>query len=125
MIEVLAVVAAVAVGFYAGFKFNERIMAQVMRELLDRAGVSEADMRAMMQDLQQDLPEDHEDSLPRVSVRVEVNGDQLFVYREDTQEFLGQGRDRETVLAAVAERFRRDFVLVITDTAGADLLKTP
>lgn len=121
MMEVLAVVAAVAVGFYAGFKFNERIMAQVLRELLDRAGVSEADMRAMMQD----LPEDHEDSLPRVAVRVEVNGDQLFVYREDTQEFLGQGHDRDTVLAAVAERFRRDFVLVITDTAGADLLKTP
>jgi uncharacterized protein YihD (DUF1040 family) len=85
--------------------------------------VSEADMRAMMRDLQQDLPEDHEDAMPRVEVKVECVNDQLYVYRLDTMEFLCQGATREAVLTCLADRFHKDFKIVLSEEHGAKYLK--
>jgi uncharacterized protein YihD (DUF1040 family) len=112
-----------ALGGFIGFKVAEHIHTTMFKDILMKLKVSEADMRAMMRDLQQDLPEDHEDAMPRVEVKVECVNDQLYVYRLDTMEFLCQGATREAVLTCLADRFHKDFKIVLSEEHGAKYLK--
>lgn len=112
-----------AVGGFIGFKVAEYIHTTIFKDILMKLKVSEADMRSMLNELQKDLPEDHEDALPRVEVKVEKVNEQLYVYRLDTDEFLCQGADREAVLASLAKRFNKDFKIVLSEEHGAQYLK--
>ena len=113
----------VFIGGFIGFKAAEHIHTTIFKDILMKLKVSESDMLTMMRDLQQDLPEDHEDAMPRVLVKVECVNDQLYVYRLDTMEFLCQGATREAVLARLAERFHKDFKIVLSEEHGAKYLK--
>jgi len=110
-------------GGLVGFKIAEHIHTTIFKDILMKLKVSELDMRAMMQDLQKDLPEDHEDAMPRVEVKVENVNDQLYVYRLDTMEFLCQGANREAVIACLSDRFHKDFKIVLSEENGAKYLK--
>ena len=120
---VLEFMLGLLVGGFVGFKIAEYIHITMFKDILVKLKISESDMRGMMQDLQQDLPEDHEDAMPRVPVRVEKVNDQLYVYRLDTDEFLCQGANREAVLARLADRFHKDFKIVLSEEHGAQYLK--
>jgi len=120
---VLEFMLGLLVGGFVGFKIAEYIHITMFKDILVKLKISESDMRGMMQDLQQDLPEDHEDAMPRVPVRVEKVNDQLYVYRLDTDEFLCQGANREAVLARLADRFHKDFKIVLSEEHGAKYLK--
>jgi hypothetical protein len=110
-------------GGLVGFKIAEHIHTTIFKDILMKLKVSEADMRAMMRDLQEDLPEDHEDAMPRVEVKVECVNDQLYVYRLDTMEFLCQGANREAVIACLSDRFHKDFKIILSEENGAKYLK--
>jgi hypothetical protein len=112
-----------ALGGFVGFKVAEYIHITMFKDILLKLKVSESDMRNMVEDLQQALPEDHEDAMPRVEVKVECVNDQLYVYRLDTMEFLCQGATREAVLACLADRFHKDFKIVLSEENGAKYLK--
>ena len=112
-----------AVGGFIGFKVAEYIHTTIFKDILMKLKVSEADMRSMLNELQKDLPEDHEDALPRVEVKVEKVNEQLYVYRLDNDEFLCQGADRADVLANLAKRFNKDFKIVLSEEHGAQYLK--
>ena len=121
--DVLEFVLGLLVGGFIGFKVAEHIHTTIFKDILMKLKITDEDMKTMMRDLQQDLPEDHEDHMPRVQVRVECVNDQLYVYRLDTMEFLCQGADREAVLARLAERFHKDFKIVLSEEHGAKYLK--
>jgi hypothetical protein len=70
-----------------------------------------------MQDLEQHDPElaqkirsEHEsrvaDQLPVMKVKLEQHQGTLFAYRADTEEFVGQGTDRDTLATSIAHRFK-------------------
>ena len=113
----------VFIGGFIGFKVAEHIHVTMFKDILVKLKVSNSDMLTMVQDLQKDLPEDHEDAMPRVEVKVECVNDQLYVYRLDTMEFLCQGATREAVLTSLAERFHKDFKIVLSEEHGAKYLK--
>jgi len=110
----------IVLGGLIGFKIAEHIHVTMFRDILVKLKVKDSDMRAMMQDLQEDLPED---DLPRVEVKVEMVNDQIYVYRLDTMEFLCQGASREAVMICLADRFRKDFTIVLSEEHGAKYLK--
>ena len=112
-----------ALGGFVGFKVAEYIHITMFKDILLKLKVSESDMRTMVQDLQKDLPDDHEDAMPRVEVKVEQVNGQLYVYKLDTMEFLCQGATREAVLTCLAERFHSDFKIVLSEENGAQYLK--
>jgi len=64
-----------------------------------------------------------EDGLPRVEVRIEEVDGGLYAYRIDTQEFLGQGTDQTTLIDRIKEVNKTNFILVVSQSNGADLLK--
>ena len=110
----------IVLGGLIGFKIAEHIHVTMFRDILVKLKIKDSDMRAMMQDLQKDLSED---DIPRVEVKVECVNDQLYVYRLDTMEFLCQGATREAVLACLADRFHKDFTIVLSEEHGAKYLK--
>lgn len=112
-----------ALGGFVGFKIAEHIHTTIFKDILMKLKVSESDMRAMVEELREDLPDDHEDAMPRVEVKVEKVNDQLYVYRLDTMEFLCQGANREAVIACLADRFHKDFKIVLSEEHGANYLK--
>jgi len=121
--DLIDFILGLALGGFVGFKVAEYIHVTMFRDILMKLKVSESDMRTMMQDLQKALPDDHEDAMPRVEVKVECVNDQLYVYRLDTMEFLCQGATREAVLACLADRFHKDFKIVLSEENGAKYLK--
>jgi uncharacterized protein YihD (DUF1040 family) len=121
--DLLDFILGLVLGGFVGFKIAEYIHITMFKDILMKLKVSESDMRNMMKDLQKDLPEDHEDAMPRVEVKVECVNDQLYVYRLDTMEFLCQGANREAVLACLADRFHKDFTIVLSEEHGAKYLK--
>ena len=121
--DLLDFILGLVLGGFVGFKIAEYIHITMFKDILMKLKVSESDMRNMMKDLQKDLPEDHEDAMPRVEVKVECVNDQLYVYRLDTMEFLCQGATREAVLACLADRFHKDFKIVLSEEHGAKYLK--
>ena len=123
MMDLIDFILGLVLGGFIGFKIAEYIHVTMFRDILVKLKVSESDMRTMVQDLQKDLPEDHEDAMPRVEVKVELVNDQLYVYRLDTMEFLCQGANREAVLACLADRFHKDFKIVLSEENGAKYLK--
>jgi len=118
--DLIDFILGLALGGFIGFKVAEHIHVTMFRDILVKLKVSESDMRTMMQDLQKDLPED---DLPRVEVKVEMVNDQIYVYRLDTMEFLCQGATREAVMICLADRFRKDFTIVLSEEHGAQYLK--
>ena len=110
-------------GGFVGFKIAEYIHITMFRDILMKLKISESDMRAMVEELREDLPDDHEDAMPRIEVKVECVNDQLYVYRLDTHEFLCQGANREAVLTCLAERFHKDFKIILSEEHGAKYLK--
>ena len=114
------IVLGVFVGAFIGFKVAEHIHVTMFKDILVKLKIKDSDMRAMVQDLEKDLTED---AMPRVEVKVELVNDQLYVYRLDTMEFLCQGANREAVLACLADRFHKDFTIVLSEEHGAKYLK--
>jgi hypothetical protein len=121
--DLIDFILGLALGGFIGFKVAEHIHVTMFKDILMKLKVTDEDMRGMMRDLQQDLPEDHEDAMPRVEVKVECVNDQLYVYRLDTMEFLCQGATREAVLTCLADRFHKDFKIVLSEEHGAKYLK--
>jgi predicted ribosome-associated RNA-binding protein Tma20 len=121
--DLIAFLLGLAIGGFVGFKVAEYIHTTIFKDILMKLKVSEEDMKSMLKDLQQDLPEEHEDAMPRIEVKVEKVNEQLYVYRLDTDEFLCQGADREAVLASLAKRFNKDFKIVLSEEHGAQYLK--
>ena len=121
--DLIDFILGLVLGGFIGFKIAEYIHVTMFKDILVKLKVSDDAMRTMVQDLQKDLPEDHEDAMPRVEVRVECVNDQLYVYRLDTMEFLCQGATREAVLACLADRFHKDFKIVLSEENGAKYLK--
>ena len=120
MMDLIDFLLGLALGGFIGFKVAEHIHVTMFKDILVKLKIKDSDMRAMVQDLEKDLTED---AMPRVEVKVELVNDQLYVYRLDTMEFLCQGANREAVLACLADRFHKDFTIVLSEEHGAKYLK--
>ena len=118
--DLIDFILGLVLGGFIGFKIAEHIHVTMFRDILVKLKIKDSDMRTMVQDLEKDLTED---AMPRVEVKVELVNDQLYVYRLDTMEFLCQGANREAVLACLADRFHKDFTIVLSEEHGAQYLK--
>ena len=118
--DTLAFLIGCLVGVFVGWKINDRFHTSLTTDLLKTVGVTESDLRQAITKLQSDSSEDE---LPRVEVRIEEVDGGLYAYRIDTQEFLGQGTDQTTLIDRIKELNKTNFILVISQSNGADLLK--
>jgi hypothetical protein len=116
--DMLDLIVVFLVAFYLGHKLSSLWQQWTFARILDDLGVKPAQIKAL---LDKDLAAD-EDDLTRLEVRVEQHQGVLFAYRTDTEEFLGQGTDKQTLVDSIARRLR-DVRLVIHEGQGAELLR--
>lgn len=122
MIDILLLVALFLSGFALGFKISDHWHTKMIREILERAGIDEEKLQKVVTSIRSELPEGHEDGLPKVEVKIEQHGAQLYAYRADNDEFLGQGADRESLITAIQEKTKDNFIMVVRQDQGGDLL---
>ena len=119
--DLLAFILGCVLGAIVGWQVCNRFHTSMIADILKAAGVGEADLKRAIQNLQ--IEEDQEEELPRVEVRIEEVDGSLYAYRIDTQEFLGQGTDQTTLIDRIKEVNKTNFILVVSQSNGADLLK--
>lgn len=113
-----------AVGVYCGYKLNELLMAHVVRNMMDDAGITTKQLEKFSDHWKAQLgqEEDHSVTLEIVEVKIERVNDQLFAFHLDSNEFIAQGKTKEDLLAAIELRMT-NVKLAISPEHGAEFVK--
>ena len=114
-----------AMAFYLGWRIKEALMLLTFREILKDLGVAEDRIRKLAADQGIEISQPQNSRVPDqgIEIRVEQHGNQLYAYRVDTNEFLGQGGDRDALVERISMDFKNQRFTIRPDQ-GADLLKT-
>jgi hypothetical protein len=118
MIEIIL---ALVIGIWIGKTVTNVINQWTFQEILKDLKITDKDLRELRL---AKFPEDTaaDEVRDEITIRVEQHHGQLYAYRIDTEEFLGQGDSRDTLVARIAERYKGVKFTVPKDQ-GADLLK--
>jgi hypothetical protein len=116
MIEIIL---ALLVGIWIGKTVTNAWNQFTFMEILKDLKVSTEDLRKLRE--QQDGILDPE---PRdeIEIKIEQHQGQLYAFRTDTDEFLGQGDNRDTLASRIAERHKGVKFRIPADK-GAELMK--
>ena len=94
-------------GFWAGDKWATAIHLHSFKLILSELNVKNSDLikvgLANGLDLAK-LDEQGEPQLDQIQIKVEKHGEMLYAFRNDNDQFLGQGTSREDLIKAMAER---------------------
>jgi hypothetical protein len=129
-IEVLILlVLAVSIGALIGWKASASFHQGIFADMLERLNVSEEQLKGMVKEmaLESGLKLTKEESEfigdDQIHIRIEQDGAQLYAYRKDTSEFIGQGTDKDALLARLVDQFPKGARLIVDDADGAQLIK--
>lgn len=117
------IIIALIVGVIIGFKVNELLQVWAFQRILKELGITEQQMRELARKngiVREDPSEDSE--LPELEVKIEQHQGILFAFRKDTDQFLGQGTDREQLIESLKANLVNVRVIVARED-GADLLQ--
>lgn len=116
---------AAAVGIFVGWQASKRVYLDGFRQLLRTLKITEQDLTRAMIKIQSEewQLDDHEGSTDPtvVEVRLEQVGTEIYAYRKDNHQFLGQGCSPEGLI----ERLNQNLTpcrVVVAQEDGADLL---
>jgi hypothetical protein len=125
MEQLLTYLLVAGLAFWAGMKLSGIWNQIVFRELLKDLGVTEQQMRKVVLDHGMTLkdPEDdpEESTLETIEVKLEQHQGQIYAFRTDNDQFLGQGKDREDLVDHLAKNLV-NVRLIIREENGAKLM---
>jgi hypothetical protein len=117
---------AAAVGIFIGWQASKRVHLDGFRQLLRAMSISEQDLRQAMIKIQSDgwqLDEDEGSTDPTiVEVKLEQVGTEIYAYRKDNHQFLGQGCNPQGLIERLNQNLTPCRVIVAQED-GADLLQ--
>jgi hypothetical protein len=119
---VVSYVGLFAVGVFIGYKINDWVIRKTFAQMIEEAGLADGRMDQFIQYWAAEMGEQVSDQREDLRARLEKIGDQIYCYNKDTNEFLGQGRDREELIAVLTERIG-SVTLLVNAEDGADYLK--
>ena len=96
-------------------------------EIIKDLGVSTEDLRNLNRKIAKenglDVEELSEDAeLAEMEIKIEKHGEMLYAFKLDDDAFLGQGRDRETLIERLNENLS-NVKLIISKENGAEYVK--
>jgi hypothetical protein len=123
----IAIAIAFALGWYVGSWITTQLLALSFKQILQDLGVKNEQLKKLARDVGVDVPDTAvstaaETELTPLEITLEQHQGVLYAYRKDNQQFLGQGTDRETLVASIGRRMT-DVRLIIDQADGADLLQ--
>ena len=113
-----------ALGSIIGWKINAAVRTTAIRHLLKELGITDQDLRAAAARngiMLADAPDTAADDTV-VEVRLEQHEGQIYAYRKSDDTFLGQGTDRDSLIARLNQNLTPCRVLIDKE-GGADLLQ--
>jgi hypothetical protein len=125
METILTYIFVAGVAFWLGVKLTNLWNIVVLKELLSDLGISDqqlkavADKHGMPLDIEPDAEEPEMDEL---EIRIEQHQGTLYAFRVEDDRFMGQGVDRDALIARIAEDVN-DVRLIIREENGAALIK--
>jgi hypothetical protein len=108
------------IGYWLGKVITNALNTISFREILKDLNVGQDQLERLRADLDDD--EDAKPNLTELEVRIEETGGQLYAYRCDNDQFLGQGTDREALIKRLTENLTNVRV-IISKEHGADLIR--
>jgi septal ring factor EnvC (AmiA/AmiB activator) len=110
--------------FWVGYKIASLISAAAFRDILRDLGVSDEKIANLSRKYDTSDTEDEKvtPQLTEIEVKIEQCQGQLYAFRADNDQFLGQGVDRESLIKRLAESMV-DVRLIIREENGAALIK--
>ena len=111
-------------GALVGYRVSDHIHKAVLPDLFRRAGITPEKLEQMMVDLKKEVDGDEaaDQEFPNLEVTIEQHSNTLYAFRKDNNQFLGQGKTREELIAMITEKVS-NVTLVIAEADGAALIK--
>lgn len=112
-------------GLVIGGRVTSWIHTLATKEMLNDLGVKNEDLARLLKKQQQKLGIETTEENPElevIEVRLEEHQGQLYAFRKDTDQFLGQGSDRDSLVQHISQRLK-NVKLEISRDDGADLLQ--
>lgn len=119
--DVMTFVIGAVLGAVAGYRVADHIHKSIIPDLFRRAGITPEKLEKIMEDLRQEIATGEDKESVEIMIKVEQHGSQLYVFRKDNDEFLGQGQNKDEILAILRSKFK-DVKFAVTKEDGADLL---
>ena len=118
-LDIVAFALGCIFGAVVGYRVADAMHKAIMPDLFRRTGVTPEKLEQVMRDLQKEVGEEVKDS--EILIKVEQHGEQLYVFRKDNDEFLGQGRNYDEILKILQSKFK-DRKFAVQKEDGAELL---
>lgn len=112
-------------GFAVGGAVKGLTQAMAFYEIMKKLGVTEQQLRDLAEKEgiePQAESRDRSTDRPVIEVRLEQHNGQIYAYRRDNSQFLGQGTDRDTLIQHLDQTFARGARLIVREDEGAALL---
>lgn len=110
-----------AVGFYLGATAMRAFQRHTTVQTLKELNLDTDTLRKVTDKIKSEYP--GEDGYVEIRIKVEQQGDQIYAYRKDTDEFLGQAANAEELKDVIAKKVKRAVRLVIAEEDGADYVQ--
>jgi hypothetical protein len=124
--DMLEIFIIAALGFLLGWEASKRVHLQGFRQLLRALGITEQQLRSAMVKIQSSewqLDEEEGSQDPTVvEVRLEQVGTEIYAYRKDNDQFLGQGGNPQGLIERLNQNLTPCRVIVAQED-GAHLLQ--
>lgn len=113
------------VGGYIGFKASELLFILTLKDILVELGVTGEQLKAIAEKKGLELgiaPDKNSDSdgLTNIEIKLEEHQGQIYAFRIDNDQFLGQGANREELITRLGERMNNVRLIV---NEGSELIK--
>lgn len=110
-------------GAYLGWKINDAFTRITFGKMLEEAGVTNADLDKFLNHWKPKMEaESKSDSsdLPEIEIKVEKHGSELYAFRKDNDQFLGQGPTKEALVEAMSKKLNNVRCSIVE---GSEYLK--
>ena len=121
LLDLLLIAACVAFGFWQGFRMATRFHLEAARNIFEKLGITEQQMRDVHQQVQREFDQlDNDEEGPEcLEIKIEKHAEQLFAYRKQDGQFLAQATDSAALIELLKTKFK-DQRVTITPEDGAE-----
>lgn len=127
LLDWITLAAFFALGVFVGISLANAFNRYIMRNILEQLNITPEQLKQLEQELLKSIKESDpaayaeimkhkqapQDDRPIIRIKLEQHQGTLYAYREDTNEFLGQGTDRESLVHSIGHRLKNVTVEII------------
>lgn len=112
----LVLILGVIIGWRLNSAINRITMFAIMRDM----GITEQQLKDQIRKYEGETAKSPEDELTTIEVTLEQHQGQIYAFRKDNDSFLGQGRDRDTLIDDLKSKMNNVRLVIVE---GNELIK--